>query len=264
MSASKFEVQTKGRGLPSIGILAGVEGIGKTSWGCCAPSPFFLMTRGETGLETLLDAGRVPDTPHFPEIKTWMEFLDALKWLIENEHAYKTLVIDTIGGAERLCHEHVCKRDYGGQWGEKGFTSYMQGYEVSLADWRDLLTLLTGLRDQKRMTIVCLNHVKIAPFHNPEGKDYDRYTVDMHHKTWSLTHRWADWVLFANFYTVTKEEGGEKTKGAGGKKRIIYTERSAAWDAKNRFGLPPEIEMGNSAQEAFTNFITALKAARGK
>ena len=42
----------------------------------------------------------------------------------------------------------------------------------------------------------------------------------------------------------------------------MYTERSAAYDAKNRLGLPGEIEMGNSAAEAWAEFMAAIKAGR--
>ena len=51
------------------------------------------------------------------------------------------------------------------------------------------------------MGILALCHSKIAPFKNPEGPDYDRFTPDLHAKTWGLTHKWADYVLFLNFET---------------------------------------------------------------
>src|SRR5262249_3104824 len=67
------DVVTAGEGLPNRCVLHGVEGIGKTSFGACAPKPIVLMTRGETGLITLLDSGQLPPTPHFPELLTWEE-----------------------------------------------------------------------------------------------------------------------------------------------------------------------------------------------
>ena len=62
------DIQDTGSGLPSRIVVYGTEGIGKTSLGASAPRTIFLMTRGETGLLTLLDSGRIPPTPHFPEI----------------------------------------------------------------------------------------------------------------------------------------------------------------------------------------------------
>src|SRR4051812_31251234 len=57
------DVISTGSGLPSRGVIYGPEGTGKTTLGAMFPKPVFLMTRGETGLETLIDAGRVAETP---------------------------------------------------------------------------------------------------------------------------------------------------------------------------------------------------------
>lgn len=258
------EVSTKGTGLPSRIVLHGVEGVGKTSIAAFAPKPIFLMAKGETGLETLIDSGRIGETPHFPEILSWDDALSAIEWLTESEHENRTLVIDTLNGLERLCHEHVCQRDYKGDWGKQGFTSYMQGYEVSLADWRTLLAALDRLREKRRMAIIALCHTKVETFKNPEGADYDRYQPAVHRKTWELTHRWADHVLFANYFAVIEQvsKDGKKGKASGGQQRVLFTTRHAAWDAKNRAGLPEEIDMGNSGAEAWNNLVSALKAGK--
>src|SRR4051794_9925340 len=57
------DVVTTGSGLPGRGVIYGPEGTGKTSLGCAYPSAIVLMARGETGLRTLIDSGRVPETP---------------------------------------------------------------------------------------------------------------------------------------------------------------------------------------------------------
>lgn len=259
---SLAEIQTKGGNLPSRVILHGVEKIGKTSMAAHAPKPIFLMARGETGLLTLIDAGIVPEMPYFPECQTWDDLLGGIETLTTEKHEYKTLVVDTLNGAERLCHEYVCGRDYGGRWGKDGFTSYNAGYEVALADWRQLLCALDRLRELKGMSIFCLAHTRIKPFRNPLGADYDRFAPELHDKTWGMSHKWADIILFADFETWTKEEKGARPKGLGGTGRILHTTRSAAWDAGNRHNLPPEISMGNNGKEAWTNFVTALKSAK--
>lgn len=258
---SVSDIQTKGKNLPSRFILHGTEGIGKTSFAAQAPAPIFLMARGETGLETLIDSGRLPDVPHWPEIQSWSDLLGAIEALTTEEHGYKTLVIDTLNGCERLCHEMVCNRDFGGDWGKSGFTSYMTGFEVSLAPWREFLVALDSLREKRRMSVLALCHTKVVSFKNPEGADYDRYAPDMHQKTWSLTHKWADGVLFANF-EVFVDEKGARAKGKGGNVRMIYTERTAAYDAKNRHGLPTEISMGTSSQESWDNFKKAIQTGK--
>lgn len=246
-----------------------MEGVGKTSFAAAAPRPYFLMARGETGLETLIDSQRIGETAHAPEIKTWPEVMDVLESLRTEDHKYGTVVLDALSGFERLNHEHVCNNQFNGKWGNDGFTSYQAGYDVSLTPWRELLTALDALRAQRKMACILLCHTQVKTFKNPEGADYDRYQPDIHHKCWSMTHRWADIVLFANFYTVITNEvqskkGPNRGKGAGGTERVLMTERTAAWDAKNRHGLPSEFSMGSSGVEAWNNFLSAMKGGESQ
>jgi hypothetical protein len=266
---SLSEIITTGNKLPNRIVLHGTEGWGKTSFAAQIPGALFIQTRGETGLETLIDAGQLPGVPHLPEVTTMPEMLEAINMLTHEEHPYKALIIDVVNGAERLCHEEVCRRDFSNDWTDKGFMGYMRGYEVSLTDWTNFLVRLDALRMTKRMGIMLLCHTKVTTFKNPEGPDYDRYQPDMHPKTWALTHKWSDVVLFGNFETAVAGgsigEGvkqGRKGKGTGGSYRMLYTERCAAYDAKNRLGLPPEIEMGGSPVEAWANYKAAVAAAR--
>jgi hypothetical protein len=257
-----------GSGLPNRYIAHAVEGWGKTSLAAQFPKPIFIQSKGETGLETLINAGRLPEVPHFPEANTWDEFTGYIRALIDEDHQYRTLAIDTLNGGERLCHEHVCATEFGGDWGEKGFSSYQKGPEIALTPWRIMLASLDELREKRKMTIVGLCHTKVAKFSNPSGPDYDRYQPDLNKNTWSISHKWADAVLFGNFETAVshvkenKKTGEQRGKGEGGKMRILYTVREAAFDAKNRLGLPEEIDMGGSAAEAWTNFVAALKSGR--
>lgn len=258
------DVTTNGNRLPNRYLLHALEGWGKTSFGAMFPKPLFIQTRGETGLETLIDANRLPPTPHLPEITNWADLRGAIQMLTREAHTYKTLLIDTINGAERLCHEHVCNREFGGDWGEKGFLSFHKGYGVAASEWRSLLTDLDALRAKREMIVFLLCHTKVKNFKNPEGADYDRYQPDVHETTWSLTHKWTDVVLFGNFFAVTETDRQTKrSKGVGGKARVLYCERSAAWDAKNRIGLPEELNLGESPQAAYAAFQTAVKAGRG-
>ena len=49
-------------------------------------------------------------------------------------------------------------------------------------------------------------------------------------------------LLFCNYktYVITTENNSKKAQGG---RRVIYTSHHACWDAKNRFGLPDEIDL---------------------
>src|ERR1039458_2836366 len=164
-------VQTTGNHLPNRYVIYGPSGVGKTSLAAQMPSPLFLQMAGETGLETLVSAGQLPETAHLSETNDWNELMGALSWVLESDPAYKTLVIDALNGAERLCHEYVCHRDFNDDWTDHGFMGYQRGYEIALADWRLLLAQLDAIRLKHKTTIVLLSHAKISTFKNPEGAD---------------------------------------------------------------------------------------------
>ncbi len=69
-------------------------------------------------------------------------------------------------------------------------------------------------------------------------------------KVAGLIREWVDCVLFADFETVTSEVTKGRSKGITTGARIIHTERRAAWDAKNRYGLPPHMPLSFSDFEA--------------
>ena len=63
-----------------------------------------------------------------------------------------------------------------------------------------------------------------------------------------LLKEWSDLLLFCNYKTMVVNQNGNpnsqvKHYKAQGGKRIMYTSHHPCWDAKNRFGLRPELDM---------------------
>lgn len=247
---------------PAAIVIVGPSGVGKSSLAGNIPKAIVMPFGQEDTWSLLKSSGSVPvDLPVFEPARTMSDMMGMMESLLTEDHDHSALVIDTVSCAERLVHEAVCNREFAGDWSERGFLGFNRGYEVSLSDWRDWIRTIDRLRDEKDMTVVLLGHTKIANYRNPVGADYDRFVVDLHHKTWGLTHRWCDAVLFYNYW-IDVDESGLRAKGKGGHARIIHTQHSAAFDAKNRFGLPPEIEGGDSGKEAWDNLKQSIIKAR--
>jgi len=245
---------------PSAMVLYGPPGIGKTTFGASSIKPVFMIDDQEDGINTLKAAKLIAaETPVLPMVQSWLDVMGQLDALATEDHEFSTLVIDTLGGLERLCHTHICETQFNGDWGDRGFASFAKGYEVSLPEWRKLLNALDKLRTEKSMQIIALSHSIVKPFKNPTAEDYDRYVVDMHHKTWAVTEKWVDMVFFANYFIAVDKSKSGRAKGKGGQDRVIHTEFEAAFDAKNRHALPPEISMGRSGQDAWNNLVTEIK-----
>lgn len=239
-------------------LLYGTEKLGKSTFASEAPAPIFICA--EDGTAQL-------DIARFPEPKTWPEIIEAIRELGTEKHDYRTLVIDSVDWAEPLLWKHICQRD-----GKRSIEDYGygRGHVAALDEWRLFLAALEQLRRTANMHVVLLAHAFVRKFSNPEGEDFDRFSLKMNEKAAGLLKEWSDAVLFANYEThAIKEKEGGKVKGFGGGARYIYTERRAAWDAGNRFGLPPrlplnwaEFEAGIAAgANAATELRDAIEAA---
>jgi hypothetical protein len=254
-------VTTAGRKLPSRLIMHAIPKWGKTSFAAQAPKPIFLMTRGEDGLVSLMDAGLAPPTAHFPEPFTrWADLLAAINELAQGGHEYRTVVLDTLNGAERLAHEATCAQDCQGDW-EK-FDAYGRGIKLSLVRIIELTSALDRCRE-RGLAVMLLGHSQVKTFRNPAGPDYDRWEPVLAKESWAHLDRWADLVLFGCFEVLTEQKArGAKAKATGGQTRLLMTERRAEYDAGNRLGLPEEIDCGTSAAQAWANFQIALKSKK--
>ena len=211
--------------LPDRIVLFGPDGIGKSTTASEAPKPIFLGS--EDGTARL-------DVSRFPEPSSWEDILGAVDVLLNESHDYETFVLDTIDWAEPLCWDYVCQRDGKANIEDYG---YHKGYITAVDQWRVFLHKLDTLRKTRNMRIILLGHSVIKLFKNPQGDDYDRYEMKLEKKAAAIVREWADCVLFANYETFTREAGG-RTKGIDNGARVLYTERRAAYDAKNRQGLP--------------------------
>jgi len=235
-------------------IIHGVPGFGKTTIGAHTPRPLLLMS--ETGYDTLLSVGSVPSVAA-ELVESWTDLLRWLDDLAENPQGIKTIALDALGGYERMCHEHVCHREYGGNWGEKGFLGWQRGFDRAVADWLGMLARLDRLH-RAGLMVLLLAHTRIKNFKNPVGPDYDRFEVALHYKTWDVTHQWADAVLFGQFFTVIDTDNKKRTRGIGGQDRVLQTEQCDAWIAKNRYKMPSELWLKGGPSMAWSTIAEHL------
>ena len=66
--------------------------------------------------------------------------------------------------------------------------------------------------------------------------------MKLHEKSADLLREWVDAILFARHEVRTIERNG-KARGVSSGVRLLHTTWTAAYDAKNRYGMPREIEM---------------------
>lgn len=215
-------------------VLYGPEGIGKTWWANMAPKAVFIST--ESGMK-----GVKPAPQAFPEPESWRDLFDAVEELRTQEHSYETLVLDTVDWTEALCHRFLMNRDGKSSIDDFG---YGKGYVMAVEEWRKLLAPLDRLRIEKGMNIIMLAHSAVVTFNNPAGDNYDRFQMKVDKRVYAILKEWADAVLFASYDIVVDKANAKDRKGKGlGGEKVVYTTHTPAWDAKNRYSMPPEIPM---------------------
>lgn len=245
MAYSPDRIQVGVQKRPLLLVIHGQEGVGKSSFAACAPSPFFCDVERKASV-----LGVPRDEPG-----TWSELLEMTEWAASGEHSFKTFVLDTADAAELLAREHVCKTNGKASIADFGFG---KGQDKVAAEFKKLLDLTDKMRFQNGMHVIMLAHTQIRTFSNPDGEDYDRYELKMDKRVASLLRERSDACMFARYDIATKKDG-EKVVGLSDGARVLQTMHSAAWDAKNTFGLPERLAFP-PPPEAWNQFAQHYRA----
>jgi hypothetical protein len=259
MASANFlsRIKTKGSGIPSKNVLYGVEGVGKTSLVSYSSKPFFVMCAGETGLLTLIDNGLVPDTAHCDPFSSWLDLMEFLKWVaLGNLPDNRSIVIDSVGTAQNLMIDYLIETECKGS--RARFSDYGHGVKISTPVWREFLAVLDQI-NRTGIQVWLIGHTSVSNFKNPEGSDYQRYTLQLIDAIAELTKQWADNIFFLNYFTEA-----EKGKGASNGDRYLYAIRTPAFDAKNRCGLKTVsgYRLSDNPAAAWGDLVNAIKSAK--
>jgi hypothetical protein len=239
--------------LPLRTVIYGPHKIGKSTFASCAPSPIFIQT--EDGLESI-------DAEAFPLCRQWGDVLDAVTSLYQEQHDFKTVVLDSADWAERLLHAHVSKEHGGGKGIEA--IGYGKGFTYAAEGFNELLDGLNALRVERGMQIVILCHAEIKRFDDPLADSYDRYQLKLHKQVGKLLQEWADVIGFAKLDALTKTEKEqgfkqERTRAIGTGRRMLWLAPSPSFDAGARISLPDTLPLEWAAYQEALNSARAQK-----
>jgi len=213
-------------------VIHGSPGIGKSTLASCAPSPLFLDLEHGT---LQLDVARVDN------IDSWESLLATVRSIAADPQGFQTLVIDTLDRAEWLCWQHLCRKDRVDSI-EKFQRGYGKGYTAAYEEFRALAHALDACRSRHGMTIILIAHSKIEKAPNAAGDEYERWTLKVHKQVAGLFYESFDAILFARLETFTTKSESGRVKGFGDA-RVLETQETPAWLAKNRYRLPARIPL---------------------
>lgn len=255
MTSSILSMVSKPKSKPAIITITGHPGIGKTTLAATFPNP--IVIRFEDGLESIPEDKR-PDA--FPLVKSVGQVWDQLSALINEDHHYKTLIVDSVTQAESLFGDHVLAND------SKGATSlntanggYGAGYGAVSALQGRIRKAAQILNEKKGMQIVFIAHSEVASVDLPDDDPYSRYELRLHKKSAPHYSDNVDMVAYLKLESFTKGDNDDRLKKViSTDQRIAICHTHAAQVSKNRYGIKEPI-LVNEGENPFIPYIKSLQ-----
>lgn len=242
---------------PPITLLYGVDGVGKSSLAAEWPDAYYLPTAGEAPPSDVELA--CPGT-----MESLEDFFEVVGYLLNAEHEFKTLIVDSLDGVEPLANAVTCARIGADSINsnEKGSpAAFGQGQVQSEVEWNMFMEACRDLK-QAGIAVVLIAHPEIKRFDSPVTDPYDRYGVRLNKRAAALVREQSDIVAFMNYRVSIKSKEvapkKEISHAEGGKERQIHLTEGAGFVAKNRYSMPDSITYKKgSGYEAMSKYFPA-------
>lgn len=223
---------------PIITIM-GDAGTGKNSLAATFPKPIVL--RIEDGVHRQHKAVPLPDA--FPTVKAEKDIWDQLLALLNEDHDYQTLIVDSVTAAEEIFIREILDRD--GK--AKGINQALGGYgngpsAVSAAHGR--IRKAAGLlNERKGMTIVFIAHTDLENVRLPDMDDFQRYSLRLMPKSISPYIDNVDIVCLVRLAAALRGGDDERKKVVSNGDREMICYSTAASVTKNGLGIDEAIDL---------------------
>lgn len=238
---------------PVIVTICGDSGLGKTSLAAAFPKPIFI--RAEDGLQAIPADSR-PDA--FPVIHKADDLWDQIMALLQEQHDYRTVVVDSVTALERLFIQHVIESD---PKAPRSINQALGGYGAGLAavaTMHQRVRKACGLlNERKGMHVVFVAHADTETIELPDSDPYTRYSLRLGKKSVAPYVDDSDVVGFIKLETFTTGDG-ERKKAISDGSRLLVTYATASNVSKNRFGITEDIRV-EQGKNPLAAFIPSLK-----
>lgn len=213
-----------GQSDPPLFVVWGAGGVGKTS---------FALKHADHAAVIAYEVGArgISNTKCYPPrgvVQDHEEGLRYLRALAEDDHSFKTVVLDSFAPFESLLIAHVVK-----QSGKASYEKMGWGKEVPIvAELRSTLSYLERMKYRGIQTVI-IAHEKRVTVKDPVQGDYNVFAGSTQIKeTWGALFEWADIVGYcASDYLVHEGKQIQRSET-----RKLHTKLGSGYQAKQRYG----------------------------
>jgi len=191
--------------------------IGKSTWCSHAENALFLST--EPGLNSL-EVFQIP-------IRSWDELLTACGEIAEGNHEFKTVILDTVDNAYRMCAEHVCRKFKVEHESDLGFG---KGYALTNNEFQRVLNKLAFMP----YGLYLVSHSQETEIETRTGK-YTKIVPTLPEKARKIVMGLVDMILYCDIETAAGPDGKSPIR------RVMRTKPSLYYEAGDRTGRLPEV-----------------------
>ena len=221
-----------------ICTISGDNGLGKTTMGCLFPDPVVISAeRGMKGVPV----------KHRPETLlrgfSYNELTDSLRYVLKEDHNFKTLVVDTVTALETMFIEKVIADDPKKPKGiNQAAGGYGNGPKVVASMHQSFSATCLRIAEERKMNIVYIAHADTETIDLPDRDPYMRYALRMNKLSIKPYVDDSDVVGFLRLEMFLRGDDQQRIKKAvgGGDREFDCT--ANPWSiAKNRFGITESI-----------------------
>lgn len=234
-----------------IATVTGDAGMGKSTLASTFPKPVFI--RVEDGLQSISEDIR-PDA--FPVIENVNDLWSQLGALINEQHDYQTVVIDSVTKLERMFIDYVVATD---PKQPKSINQALGGYGAGLmavSGMHQRVRKAAELLNNKGINVIFIAHADTVTIELPDSEPYTRYDLRLGKKSIAPYVDDVDIVCFLKLETFTTGDG-ERKKAISDGTRVAICYATASNVSKNRYGIEESIIVVKG-QNPFKKYIKTL------
>ena len=218
---------------PVIMTVFGKAGLGKTTLAATFDKPILIPI--EDGTASLIDQ----DIAVMPKPNSHAELLSQIIELGQEEHNFKTLIIDSVSALDLILIKEVIDSDKKAK--NRSINSvhggYGAGYSMLSQLHQQFKQYCDRLTKVKGMNIIFISHATDKNITPPDGDAYSILTLDM---TKQAADHYVNQVDIVAFIKLERMVIDNKALSTG--KRVICCHSVANNVSKNRYGITEEFE----------------------